>query len=82
MSQAAVPLELRNVPVCFPNSRLPQTNIEQKEIYGVGWRLKEWESWEVLLEQHSQGSSVAPASECARQQCVQIPSDLSWLRSW
>lgn len=62
MSQAAVPLEFRNVPVCFPNSRLPQTNREQKEIYGAGWQLKEWESWEALLERPSQGS---PEHECA-----------------
>lgn len=69
MSQAAVPLEFRNVPVCFPNSHLPQTNREQKEIYGAGWQLKEWESWEALLERHSQGS---PERECV------TPSDLSF----
>lgn len=65
-------LEFRNVPVCFPNSHLAQTNREQKEIYGAGWWLKEWEGWGALLKQHSWDSPAAPSPvpECTRQQCV------------
>lgn len=70
MSQVAVPLEFRNVPVCFPNSHLLQTNREQMEIDGAGRQLKERESWEALLERRSQGSPRALASGRAGQQRV------------